>query len=140
VPDSNTSVGPVFGEHVNLGTYCLFQLEGEDNYASITVVEIKDQSPFIPEEEAGFYEGTSLAAGDGRTPMLYTLAASLMIALARINGTDVEDVGMWYNPVIEQHPDKFHEAIRVERDFTDIHEAAQSMYDSIIKRQYLDVL
>ena len=108
-----------------------FQLDGFIEAVGVTVVEVPPHPLLLP-EESGLWAHITVAAA--RTPLEFALAASVAVALARLVGSTVIDDDFRWNPVFEQSPDAFLEAVRVPEPMPDLPHAAAVMYTRIRQR------
>jgi hypothetical protein len=101
------------------------KIEGFDEAVSITVIEIPHDSMILA-NESGLWAGVAVAAM--RTPLEFALAASVVVALARLSNTTIVDDGLVWTPFLEQSPDDFVKKVMVHEQYSDPRVAADCMY------------
>jgi len=110
--------GEIFGKNKD---YILIGFEGYEDGVAAIISEVPLQLPHITEDEAGKWAG--IVVGVKKSPIEFSLAASLAISLARMQDSDVIDDGCRWNKVFKQKPDEFMNAIRAKcklRDFSEV--------------------
>jgi hypothetical protein len=107
------------------GPMLLIGIEGGEEVVGVTVCDLPELYPHMPEEEAGPW--ASIAVGATRTPLEFALAASVAIALARLLNTKIVDDGAVWSLTREREPGEFTRALSVRGRFADIRGAAESL-------------
>lgn len=109
--------------------YLLIGLDGIEDGVSVTITEVQLQLPYVTEDEAGNW--AMVTVGVKKSPIEFSLAASIAIALANTQGSDITDDGCIWNKVFKQKPDEFMQAVCVNSKFSDTNEAAKAMVDKL---------
>ena len=97
-------------------------------YTMSAVIKIEELPPYITKDEAGIWAGITVAAS--RTPLEFSLAASVAVALAKLNNTFVVDEGIWVSQR-ESLPDEFARILSVKSASLNILNAASELYKNM---------
>jgi len=101
-----------FGEDKD---FILVGFEGYEDSVCISTAEIPIHLPHVTEDEAGKW--AVISVGIKRSSIEFVLAASLAIALAKMQDSCVIDDGCRWNKVSKQKPEEFMQAISVGRNY-----------------------
>jgi hypothetical protein len=107
----------------------LVGLDGNEDGVSVSITEVQLQPPYVTEDEAGKW--AVVTVGVKKSPIEFSLAASIAIALAKSQGSDITDDGRIWNNVFKQKPVEFMQAVRVNNKLCDFYQASKAMFDKL---------